>query len=156
MIKNIHHIGITVRDFEKMQKFYQDAFGFKSLGSELDIPEDQARAISGGAPRKPAMRIIMMQAGNCFLELMGNAALPEPDGSVPTRGYTQICIDVDDIEAEYDRLERLGMVWAAPAPVNFGNVKAVTGCDPEGNAFELVQTLRDWDCVLADLLPTRA
>jgi hypothetical protein len=53
---------------------------------------------------------------------------------------------------EYARLKELGMSFGSLAPVDFGHVKAVTGCDPEGNAIELVQTVRDWDCNLATLL----
>ena len=45
------------------------------------------------------------------------------------------------------------MTFGPPAAVDFGHVKAVTGCDPEGNVIELVQTIRNWDCNLAELLP---
>jgi catechol 2,3-dioxygenase-like lactoylglutathione lyase family enzyme len=157
MIKNIHHIGINVRDFDAMLRFYQDAFGFKVLGEELDIGAKKATEIAGGTarPRSSAMRIIMMQAGNCFLEIMGNPDLP-PRAEGAAAGYAQLCMDVDDIDAEFARLKGIGMAFGSAAPVDFGHVKAVTGLDPEGNAIELVQTMRDWDCVLADLLPARA
>jgi glyoxylase I family protein len=155
MIKNIHHIGITVRDFDAMLEFYQEAFGFKVLGTELNIPKDKASAISEGRARSMATRVIMMQAGNCYLEIIGKPDLPPHDGAVPARGYVQFCVDVDDIEMEFERLKGVGMTFAAPAPVDFGHVKAVVGTDPEGNVIELVETVRDWDCNLAKLLPTR-
>jgi catechol 2,3-dioxygenase-like lactoylglutathione lyase family enzyme len=28
MIRGVHHIGMNVRDMERMQRFYQEAFGF--------------------------------------------------------------------------------------------------------------------------------
>jgi catechol 2,3-dioxygenase-like lactoylglutathione lyase family enzyme len=106
MIRNIHHVGIVVRDFEKMLKFYNEAFGFKVLGTELNIPKDKGREISGSNVTKPNYRIIMMQAGNCYLEIMGNpnASTSSSSGSNPAGGYVQLCIDVDDIDAEYARL----------------------------------------------------
>ena len=156
MIKNIHHFGILVRDFEKMTKFYEAAFGFKVLGTELKIAPDKAEQISGGEQRSRNTRVIMMQAGNCYLEIMGNPELPPYDASAPLTGYSQMCVDVDDIDMEYARLKELGMKFGAPAPVDFGHVKAVTGTDPEGNAIELVQTMHDWDCNSARLQPLHA
>jgi catechol 2,3-dioxygenase-like lactoylglutathione lyase family enzyme len=154
MIKNIHHIGINVRDFDRMVTFYRDAFGFKTLGAELDISADKAEEISGRRKTDAGTRVVMMQTGNCYLEIMGNPNLPTKDGTAT--GYTQLCVDVDDIDSEFARLGALGMAFGSKAPVDFGHVKAVTGCDPEGNAIELVQTMRDWDCNLAELLPQRA
>jgi predicted enzyme related to lactoylglutathione lyase len=98
----------------------------------------------------------MMQAGNCYLEIMGNPDAPASSNTNSAAGYVQLCIDVDDIDTEYTRLKGIGMTFGPPAAVDFGHVKAVTGCDPEGNVIELVQTIRDWDCNLAELLPARA
>jgi glyoxylase I family protein len=156
MIRNIHHVGIVVRDFEKMLKFYNEAFGFKVLGTELQVPKEKAREISNSSAPRPNNRVVMMQAGNCYLEIMGNPDAATSPGTHPTGGYVQLCIDVDDIDAEYARLKDIGMSFGPPAAVDFGHVKAVTGRDPEGNVIELVQTMRDWDCKLADLLPARA
>lgn len=152
MTMNIHHIGIVVRDFDAMLDFYQRAFGFQVLGAELNIPKDKAEAISGSDRPRPNHRVVMMGAGNAFLEIMGNPDAVVAQGSAPAAGYVQLCIDVEDIDAEYARLRDLGMSFGAPAPVDFGHVKAVTGRDPEGNVIELVQTVRDWDCNLSTLL----
>ena len=156
MIKNIHHLGIVVRDFDRMLKFYHEAFGFKVLGTELNIPKDKAAEIASSDRPKPNYQIIMMQAGNCYLEIMGNPEAGPASGTKPAGGYVQLCIDVDDIDAEYTRLKDIGMTFGPPAPVDFGHVKAVTGCDPEGNVIELVQTMHNWDCNLAELLPAKA
>jgi glyoxylase I family protein len=156
MIRSIHHIGIVVHDFDAMLQFYRDAFGFEILGTELNIPKDKREEIADGRARSSNARVIMMQAGNCYLEIMGNPDLAPPDGAIPTRGYVQFCVDVDDIEAEHARLKVIGMTFTAPAPTDFGHVKAIVGSDPEGNVVELVQTMRDWDCNLAKLLPAQA
>jgi glyoxylase I family protein len=156
MIRNIHHVGIVVRDLDRMLTFYQDAFGFKVLGSELNIPAQKARQIARSGQPVPNTRVVMMQAGNCYLEIMGNPDIGAARSAGMVGGYVQLCIDVDDIDAEYARLEGMGMNFGPPAPVDFGHVKAVTGTDPEGNVIELVQTMSHWDCDLADLLPTHA
>jgi glyoxylase I family protein len=152
MIRNIHHFGILVKDYEAMVKFYQEAFGFETAGTELDLDKLQASRISGPTPG-PRRRIIMMKAGNCFLEIMED---PAPDnganGQRPSRGYVQMCVEVDDIDAEYARLKQLGVNFGQAAPVEFGYLKAVTGRDPEGNIIELEQMLTDWDCNLPKLL----
>ena len=130
---NIHHIGIVVRDFERMLTFYREAFGFKVLGTELNIPKERAEEISREGRPKPNMRVIMMQAGNCYLEIMGNADAAIQNHSSPATGYVQLCIDVDDIDAEYARLKDIGMTFDSAAAVDFGHVKAVIGRDPGGN-----------------------
>lgn len=158
MAMRVHHIGIVVRDFDAMLQFYQEAFGFEVLGKELNIPRAKAEEISGSNGPRSNNRIIMMRTGNCYLEIMGNAdAVGAVDkGRNPASGYVQLCMDVDDIDAEYARLKTIGMIFGSAAPVDFGHVKAVTGRDPEGNVIELVQTVRDWDCNLAALLPERS
>jgi glyoxylase I family protein len=156
MIRNIHHIGIVVRDFDKMLKFYHEAFGFEILGSELNIPAEKARQISSSGRRKANSRVIMMKAGNCYLEIMGNTDASAADSADVTKGYIQLCIDVDDIDAEYARLKEIGLTFGPAAPVDFGHVKAVTGTDPEGNVIELVQTVSNWDCNLTTLLSEQA
>jgi catechol 2,3-dioxygenase-like lactoylglutathione lyase family enzyme len=150
MIRNIHHIGIMVRDFERMTRFYQEAFGFE-LYPELTIAREKAAEIAAGEARDTRTRIAMMRAGNCYLEIMGNPNLP-PRERAASPGYVQLCVDVDDIDADYARLKGLGMTFGLAAPVDFGHVKAVTGTDPEGNVIELVQTMRDWDCNLGKML----
>lgn len=152
MIRNIHHVGIVVRNFDAMLQFYRDAFGFETLGTELDISDAKAREISGLDRPRPSRRIAMMKAGNCYLEIMGNTDAVAPAHEAQTTGYVQLCVDVDDIDAEYARLAALGLAFGSAAPVDFGHVRAVTGRDPEGNVIELVQTMRDWDCNLAKML----
>ena len=152
MIRNIHHVGIMVRDFERMTRFYRAAFGFE-LFPELTIAREKAAEIAAGGARDVRTRIAMMRAGNCYLEIMGNPNLPPPrEASGAAPGYVQLCVDVDDIDADYARLKDLGMTFGPAAPVDFGHVKAVTGTDPEGNVIELVQTMRDWDCNLKKML----
>jgi len=142
MIRGIHHVSVHCHDMDRMVKFYKEAFGFEIVGEEfswektpildslLDVPDSAARGC-------------MLRAGSCYMELF-QWMNPEPNWKGPLRpydkGYTHFCVDVTDIEAEYERLKGLGMTFGAPAPIDMGHVKSVYGRDPEGNVIEIQQT----------------
>ena len=157
MIRGIHHVAVHVRDLDRMLKFYSDAFGFEIVGEEFswhDTPIlDQLLDVPGSAARGA-----MLRAGTCYLEMFQFSA-PEPVSTRPLRpfdkGYTHFCVDVTDIEREYDRLRALGMTFGHPAPIDVGHVKSIYGRDPEGNVIELQQTAQDCDFRLDRLPPRR-
>jgi glyoxylase I family protein len=54
------------------------------------------------------------------------------------RGYAHFCVDVTDIDGEYERLKALGMTFhGTPPPRGAIDVRAIYGRDPEGNIIEL-------------------
>jgi glyoxylase I family protein len=142
MIRGIHHVGVHVRDLDKMIAFYKAAFGFELVGESFawkDEPVlDRLIDVPGSAARGA-----MLRAGTCYLEMFQFEA-PEPRPGAPLnpqdKGYTHFCVDVTDIENEYERLKGLGMSFGAPAPIDMGHVKSVYGRDPEGNVIELQET----------------
>lgn len=154
MIRGIHHVGIHVRDLDRMVKFYRDAFGFEVVGEEFswrDTPiVDQLIDVPNSAARG-----CMMKAGTCYIELFEYSA-PEPVSTRPLRpfdkGYTHFCVDVTDIEMEYDRLRGLGMTFGHSHPLDMGHVKSIYGYDPEGHVIEIQETAGHCDFRL-DLLP---
>jgi glyoxylase I family protein len=157
MIRGIHHVAIHVHDLDRMLKFYRDAFGFETVGegfSWRDNPTlDQILDVPGSAARGA-----MLRAGTCYLEMFQFDA-PEPVSTRALRpfdkGYTHFCVDVTDIEAEYERLRGLGMTFGHPSPIDVGNVKTVYGRDPEGNVIEIQQTAASCDFRLDRLPPRR-
>jgi catechol 2,3-dioxygenase-like lactoylglutathione lyase family enzyme len=98
----------------------------------------------------------MLRAGTCYLEMFQYSA-PEPDRDRPLRpydkGYTHFCVDVTDIEQEYERLKGLGMTFSQPAPIDVGHVKSIYGRDPEGNLIEIQETRENCDFPLSALPP---
>ena len=54
---------------------------------------------------------------------------------------------MDDIDAEYERLQAAGMLFHCP-PVDYGTVKTTYGRDPDGNVIEL-QEIKSPDDPLA-------
>jgi catechol 2,3-dioxygenase-like lactoylglutathione lyase family enzyme len=154
MIKGIHHIAVHVRDLDRMIAFYREAFGFEVVGEPFSWADSTLVDRIVDVPHSAA-RGAMLKAGSCYLELFQFSA-PEPVSTRPLRpfdkGYTHFCVDVTDIEQEYCRLQRLGMSFGSPAPIDAGHVKSVYGCDPEGNIIEIQQTAEACDFRL-DRLP---
>ena len=142
MIKGIHHVAIHCRDIDRMIRFYSEALGFEVVGSPYDWADtplvDQIIDVPGSAARAA-----MMRAGTCYIELFEFQA-PQPGSSKPLnpfdKGYTHFCLDVTEIETEYERLKGHGMTFGSPLPVDVGHVKSVYGRDPEGNIIELQET----------------
>jgi catechol 2,3-dioxygenase-like lactoylglutathione lyase family enzyme len=157
MIRGIHHVGVHVRDLERMTKFYREAFGFEIVleHSWKDDPvTDRVIDVSGSAAR-----MCMMRAGTCYIELFQYSA-PEPVSTRRLRpfdkGYTHLCVDVTDIDEEYERLRGAGMTFGDRAPIDLGLVKTIYGYDPEGGLIEIQQTVDDCGIHLNQLPPIRA
>lgn len=158
MIRGIHHVGVHVRDLDRMVAFYKEAFGFELVGEEFSWSDmeilDRLIDVPGSAARG-----CMLRAGSCYLEMFQFSA-PAPSSDRPLRpfdkGYTHFCVDVTDIDKEYDRLKSLGMTFGAPAPIDMGHVKSVYGRDPEGNVIEIQQTADHCDFRLDKLPPVRS
>jgi len=141
MIKGIHHVGINCRDIDRMIRFYSEALGFKQLGGGFEWRDSETYDRIINVPGSAA-RGAMMQAGDCCIELFQYTA-PPPDNDGPLkpqdRGYTHFCIEVLDIEAEFERLKAAGMQFSESAPLDISGSKAIYGRDPEGNIIEVLQ-----------------
>lgn len=92
---------------------------------------------------RPSGRLALMQAGTMRLELF-EFSHPAPRRGDPLRpvcdhGITHFCIEVSDVDREYERLKAAGVLFHCP-PMEFsGIVKATYGRDPDGNIFELLE-----------------
>ena len=143
MIHGIHHVAIHVHDFDRMLRFYEEAFGFEVVGAGFNWKDSELVDQITDVPQS-AGRGAMLRSGHGYLEMFEFSA-PQPSSDRPLRpfdkGYTHFCLDVSDIEAEYVRLKELGMTFGHPHPLAFGSsLKAIYGRDPEGNVIELQET----------------
>lgn len=147
MIRGIHHVAVHVHDLDKMMRFYRDAFGFEVVGEPFGWENDDFIDKIVDVPNSAA-RGAMLRAGNCYMELFQFQA-PLPDSDQPKnpydKGYTHFCVDVTDIEDEFERLKGLGMTFGQPGPIDVGHVKTIYGRDPEGNLIEIQQTQESCD-----------
>ena len=143
MIKGIHHTAISTGDFERALAFYRDLLGFEMV-SELNWPAgvELADAITG--LEGSAARSAMLRASNSSIELfefLSPAPKPgDPNRPVCDHGITHIAFEIDDLDAEYDRLKAAGMRFHCP-PQNLGVSRVTYGRDPDGNVLELWQSL---------------
>jgi catechol 2,3-dioxygenase-like lactoylglutathione lyase family enzyme len=101
--------------------------------------------------RETAGRVVILRCGNAMLELF-EYTTPTPTPADPARrlcdhGLTHLCLDVDDLDAEFRRLSAAGVEFHCP-PVDYGSVKCTYLRDPDGNVVEL-QEVKSADDPLA-------
>lgn len=148
MIRGIHHVAITTPDIDRLIAFYRDDIGMEvmrdsgwSVGSDRI---DTLVGLSGSSARTATLKL-----GNAYLELfeyMTPVGHPgDPDRPVNDAGYTHFCLDVTDIDDEYERLVAAGMRFHCPPPpasaIGSGNLRSTYGRDPDGNVIELQEIL---------------
>jgi catechol 2,3-dioxygenase-like lactoylglutathione lyase family enzyme len=139
----MRHIGVGVRDLEKMVAFYRDYLGFEVVRRM----EESGPFLDGLQALKDVKvtTVKMAPPGDTvqieFLKFHVHASDNAPP-SVNDNGVTHIALTVDDVDAIYGQLTALGLKFnAAPAVSPDGKAKVTFGRDPEGNLLELVQVL---------------
>ncbi len=119
----VSHIAIGCADLEKVTDFWTRVLGLKQA-FKMDRED--------GTPW-----IVYLDAGpDCFVELLARGGEPS---ELPRTGLSHICMEVEDMAAELERLAALGVEpQNPPKRASDGNLQAwVT--DPEGNRVELME-----------------
>ena len=145
MIRGIHHVAISTPDLDRIVAFYRDVLGAEQVyeggwekGSEII---DRIVGLEGSSCRQA-----MLKLHNAYLEFF-EYRTPAPERKDPAypannHGYTHFCIDVTDIDAEYERLKKAGVKFNIPPPeFEGGDIRATYGRDPDGNIIEIQQIL---------------
>ncbi|HQS69147.1 MAG: glyoxalase [Novosphingobium sp. 17-62-8] len=151
----IQHIGVSVPDLEKARAFYLDLLGAVEVGPPLEWRDnpfiDAVVGLEGSAARQ-----FMCRLGNAHIEVFEYSA-PEPqrqhgDRPVNHHGYTHFAVQVEDIQACYQRLLAAGIRVHAPpsmagitidADGNKRGYAATYARDFFGNAFEIMEIYDD-------------
>ncbi len=124
----IKFASVMVRDQDTALHFYTDILGFEKMA---DLPVGQNRWLTVTSPE-----------GIAGVELV-----LEPMGFPPAQAYQQALFEAGipalalitrDIQAEYDRLAKLGVKFRGE-PQNMGVITAVVFEDTCGNLINLVQ-----------------
>ena len=139
MIHGIHHTAISTPDLERALVFYRDLLG-ADVVTDFEWPAGLAVADQILGLRGSSARAVMLRLGNAMIELFEFSS-PTPASSDPERpvcnhGITHLCLDVSDVDAEYERLRAAGMRFHCP-PQDLGAVRTTYGRDPDGNVVEL-------------------
>ena len=105
----LSHIGLAVSDLDAAVQFFTEALGFEAGGTFASGDEVADLAEIEGGRAQMRMRYIMKDGFR--LELMC-WTVPGPMGTPSTSraqlGLTHLCIQVDDVDAEADRLASFG------------------------------------------------
>ena len=140
------HTNLNARDWKKLSRFYQDAFGCRSLGKFRDNKGEWVEQLTG------------IKGAHCYGE---HIALPGyPDEIAPTLeiftyepqeeigplpfngfGFAHICFDVEDVDAVYDSFIKAGGTLVGKIiryyPERNGSNILIYGKDIEGNGIEI-------------------
>lgn len=108
-IRGIDHVGIVVTDMDEVRPLYL-GLGFRVVGEPVDLPDQ-------------GVRVQFLAAGDDQIELIQPISEDCPLHNVIAKrgeGILHICLDVDGIQEELDRLDAMGMrlvdrtAWSSP------------------------------------------
>jgi catechol 2,3-dioxygenase-like lactoylglutathione lyase family enzyme len=138
-----NHVAISVADLERSIDFYCTHFGMEKMIEPFPFEGQWYADIMG--LDDPQGRMVMIGKNGMALELFEfhNPDQGEQDASRPVskRGITHFGVEVDDIDEAYARMLAAGVRFHCPV-LTFGTTtKAFYARDPDGNVFELVESL---------------
>ena len=140
----IAHVAFVSPDIERLTAFYSQVVMGMDTSPEIrrvcSLPNlDVVGNIDNGD-----LYGTWVPTPNILIEIWQYVNPKTPDepvnGSLETLGYTHICFEVDDVLAEYKRLQQLGVPFISE-PHQTATSVVVFGRDPDGNLFELLQYL---------------
>jgi catechol 2,3-dioxygenase-like lactoylglutathione lyase family enzyme len=120
--------SVLVDDQVKALAFYADVLGFVK---KADIPLGDARWLTVVSPEDPAGTELLLEPDSHPAAGPFKAALVE-DG-IPATSFA-----VDDVQAEFDRLQGLGVQFTQP-PTEMGPVTTAVFDDTCGNLIQIAQ-----------------
>jgi glyoxylase I family protein len=144
MIRGVHHVSLSTRNFERLLHFYRDLLGLP-FATSYDWQRGSTAADQVVGLTDSAVRTALLKAGNTFVEIfeyLNPLGVPPLAGRrACDAGITHICFDVIDVIGEYTRLCAAGVEFHT-APLDIGGVVRTTyGRDPDGNIFELQEVI---------------
>lgn len=120
--------SVIVDDQDKALKFYTEKMGFEV---KHDIPMGQYRWITVVSPNEP-------DGVELGIEPNAHEASKVFQKALMSDGIPWTAFQVDDLEAEVERLESLG-VEVTQAPTNAGTISVAVINDTCGNLIQLLQ-----------------
>ncbi|MBC7877616.1 MAG: VOC family protein [Anaerolineales bacterium] len=122
--------SVSIDDYDKALKFYTEVLGFVQ---KRDIPlGGDARWITVVSPEEPNGTELLLEPN---AEYPAMKALKE---SLVRDGVPFTMFQVDDIQKEYDRLKKLGVVFTME-PTNMGPTTVAILEDTCGNLIQIYQ-----------------
>jgi predicted enzyme related to lactoylglutathione lyase len=120
--------SVIVDDQDKALKFYTEILGFVK---KTDIPMGEHKWLTVVSPEAP-------EEVELLLEPMGFAPARVYQKALFEAGIPLTAFNVDDIHKEYERLEKLGVVFSMK-PTTMGPATVAVFDDTCGNNIQIVQ-----------------
>lgn len=121
-------MSVMVDDQEKALRFYTDVLGFVK---KTEIPMGQFRWLTVVGPNEP-------DGVEVSLEPDEHPAAKPFKQALVADGIPWTSFGVDDVQAEYDRLQKSGVKFTQP-PVDMGPVITAVFDDTCGNLIQIAQ-----------------
>lgn len=119
---------VIVGDQDKALKFYTEVLGFVK---KMDIPVGEFKWLTVVSPEEP-------DGTELLLEPNGNPAAKTYQSAIFEQGIPLTAFAVDDIQKEYERMKKLGVVFRTE-PTKTGPVTVAVFDDTCGNLIQLYQ-----------------
>lgn len=118
--------SVLVDDQEKALRFYTDVLGFVK---KIDVPAGGARWLTVVSPEDP-------DGVELLLEPSGHPAVGPFKEALVNDGIPFTSFAVKDVQAEYERLQGLGVTFTQP-PTQMGPVTTAVFDDTCGNLIQI-------------------
>lgn len=120
--------SVFVNNQDKALQFYTEILGF---AKKADFPVGDAKWLTVVSPDEP-------DGTELLLEPNGNPAAQTYQTAIFEQGIAATAFEVEDIQSEYKRLKKLGVVFQAK-PQKMGAVTTAAFDDTCGNLIQLYQ-----------------
>jgi catechol 2,3-dioxygenase-like lactoylglutathione lyase family enzyme len=138
---SLRHVGIVVADLERALGFYRDLLGLEAARA-MDEHGEFLDAILG-AERAAVRTVKLGGKSGAQIELLQFTRPPLDQGPPPgvtRRGPTHVALNVEGIDALYERLAVAGVRFTTAPRLSPDGRAKVTFChDPDGTLIELVE-----------------
>lgn len=141
MIASLHHVGISVTNLERALAFYIELLEMEIAAPPFPINGPALEQIMGLQHLQGRMAVV--RSGTLLIELFEfeqpRPLTKDPNYPVSNHGLSHFGIEVNDVEAAYQRLAEAGVRFHSPVMKLQHGVKATYGRDFDGNVFELLE-----------------
>jgi len=126
MTMKIKLSSVFVNDQDKALKFYTESLGFVK---KADFPIGNAKWLTVVSPDEP-------DGTELLLEPNGNSAAQAYQTAIFEQGIPATAFAVEDVEAEYERLKKLGVIFQTE-PTQMDNITVAVFDDTCGNLIQI-------------------
>jgi catechol 2,3-dioxygenase-like lactoylglutathione lyase family enzyme len=127
----IYITSVPVADYNKALTFYTDILGFQKK-RDIDLGGG-VRFITVNSPEDPDGPEILLEP-NAYYPAMKALREALTEDGIPIASFA-----VDDVQAEYERLQKLGVTFTQEPLLNQGGPTTAVFDDTNGNLIQIVE-----------------